>query len=53
VPKPYFGLGIRDINEAVKLLYFLLWFGDLNMGYSGRSKNNCIAAVRRPARVDL
>jgi hypothetical protein len=47
VPKPYFALGVRDLNEAVKLLYFLLWFGDLNNAIPG-VRNNCIAKFVAP-----
>lgn len=45
VPKPYFGLGIRDIDEAGKWGYFLLWFGE---DESGGIKNNCKASFTVP-----
>lgn len=37
-PRQMSGLGIRENAEAVKALYFYLWFGDFE---TGGTKNNC------------
>jgi hypothetical protein len=45
VPKRYAGFGIRHLNEAVKLDYRLLWFGDegadAETDATHGTKNNC------------
>lgn len=45
VPSQMTGFGVRQEQEAIKLLYYLLWFGE---GDSGGTKNNCFARFPVP-----
>lgn len=43
--KQYVGFGVRNLNEAIKLLYGLLWFGEFD---EGGIKNNAPCKFRVP-----
>lgn len=50
VPMQFTAFGVRQEHQAVKLLYYLLWFGAFE---EGGTKNNCRATLRCPFEYTL
>jgi len=45
VPKEMTAFGVRSEQEALKILYYWLWYGE---GETGGTKNNCFVTLRCP-----